>query len=73
MGRQTKRLFDVVFALCLLLLTLPLFIIVTVVLKVTDPGPVIYRHVRIGLRVSPVFCDIADTGITLLKYRPTDV
>ena len=48
-GRQTKRLFDVVFALCLLLLTLPLFIIVTVVLKVTDPGPVIYRHVRIGL------------------------
>jgi hypothetical protein len=29
-GRQTKRLFDVVFALCLLFLTLPLFIIVTV-------------------------------------------
>jgi lipopolysaccharide/colanic/teichoic acid biosynthesis glycosyltransferase len=48
-GGQTKRLFDVVFALYLLLLTLPLFIIVTVVLKVTDPGPVIYRHVRIGL------------------------
>ncbi len=48
-GGQTKRLFDVVFAICLLFLTLPLFILVTVVLKVTDPGPVIYRHVRIGL------------------------
>ena len=48
-GGQRKRLFDVVFALCLLLLTLPLFMIVTVVLKVSDPGPVIYRHVRIGL------------------------
>ena len=31
--------------------------------------------VRIGMRVSPVFCDISDTGITLLRYRPepTDV
>jgi uncharacterized protein len=31
--------------------------------------------VRIGMRVSPVFCDIPDTGVTLLRYRPepTDV
>src|ERR1700722_15508950 len=31
--------------------------------------------VRIGMRVSPVFCDIPDSGITLLRYRPepTDV
>jgi uncharacterized protein len=31
--------------------------------------------VRIGMRVSPVFCDIADSGVTLLRYRPepTDV
>ncbi|BBZ44242.1 Zn-ribbon domain-containing OB-fold protein [Mycobacterium parmense] len=26
--------------------------------------------VRIGMRVGPVFCDLPDTGITLLKYRP---
>ncbi len=26
--------------------------------------------VRIGMRVSPVFCDVPDTGITLLRYRP---
>ena len=31
--------------------------------------------VRIGMRVSPVFYDIPETGITLLQYRPepTDV
>jgi uncharacterized OB-fold protein len=29
--------------------------------------------VRIGMRVRPVFCEVADTGITLLKYRPADV
>ena len=31
--------------------------------------------VRIAMRVSPVFCDIPDTGVTLLRYRPepTDV
>ena len=31
--------------------------------------------VRIGMRVSPVYCDIPETGVTLLRYRPepTDV
>ena len=50
LGGQTKRLFDVVVGLSLLLLMLPLFIIVVAMLKATDRGPVIYRHVRIGLR-----------------------
>lgn len=49
-GGRTKRVFDVVSALLVLLLMLPLFFIVAVVLKVTDPAPVIQRHVRIGLR-----------------------
>jgi uncharacterized OB-fold protein len=26
--------------------------------------------VRIGMRVSPVFCDTAGAGVTLLRYRP---
>jgi uncharacterized OB-fold protein len=30
-----------------------------------DPG-----DVRIGMRVRPVFYDLPETGITLLKYRP---
>ena len=48
-GGRTKRVFDVFVASLVLLLTLPLFIIVAVMLKVTDPGPVIYKHVRVGL------------------------
>lgn len=48
-GGRTKRLFDVGLASLLLLLTFPLFIIVAVALKVLDPGPVIHKHVRIGL------------------------
>ena len=30
-----------------------------------DPG-----DIRIGMRVQPVFYDLAEEGITLLKYRP---
>lgn len=30
-----------------------------------DPG-----DIRIGMRVSPVFYDLPEAGITLLKYRP---
>jgi uncharacterized protein len=26
--------------------------------------------IRIGMRVEPVFCDLPEAGITLLKYRP---
>jgi uncharacterized protein len=26
--------------------------------------------VRIGMRVRPVFCDVPDAGVTLLRYRP---
>ena len=48
-GGQLKRVFDIVFASTILLLILPLFIIVAVVLKVAEPGPVFYRHARIGL------------------------
>src|ERR1700751_4918935 len=31
--------------------------------------------VRVGMRVRPVFCNIPDTGVTLLRYlpEPTDV
>jgi uncharacterized OB-fold protein len=29
-------------------------------------------EVRIGMRLAPVFCDLPDTGMTLLRYRPAD-
>jgi uncharacterized OB-fold protein len=29
--------------------------------------------IHIGMRVTPVFCDVPDAGITLLRYKPADV
>jgi uncharacterized OB-fold protein len=29
--------------------------------------------IRIGMRVTPAFCDVPDAGVTLLRYRPADV
>jgi exopolysaccharide production protein ExoY len=48
-GGQLKRVFDIVCASILLLLTLPLFIIVAFILKIMDQSPIIYKHVRVGL------------------------
>ena len=48
-GGPLKRVFDIVFASVVLLLILPLFIIVALMLKITDPGPVICKNVRVGL------------------------
>jgi len=48
-GSQRKRVFDVIVASLILLLTFPVLVIVALMLKLTDPGPVIYKHVRVGL------------------------
>ena len=36
----------------------------------TELVDVAREDIRIGMRVAPVFCDVPDTGITLLRYRP---
>jgi lipopolysaccharide/colanic/teichoic acid biosynthesis glycosyltransferase len=43
-----KRGTDIVGALTLLLVTLPLFLCVTILIKLTSPGPVFFRHKRLG-------------------------
>src|SRR6185369_4030862 len=43
-----KRLLDVVGATVLLVLTLPLLLLVALVIKLTSPGPVIFRQERAG-------------------------
>lgn len=35
--------------------------------ELVDVAP---ADIRVGMRVSPVFCDVPDTGLTLLRYRP---
>ncbi|MEW8983197.1 MAG: sugar transferase [Bacillus anthracis] len=44
-----KRLMDMVGALCGIVLLLPIFIIVTILIKLEDPkGPVFFKQVRVG-------------------------
>lgn len=47
-GEILKRLFDIVGAFFGLLIVLPIFIIVGIIIKLTDKGPVIYKHHRIS-------------------------
>jgi exopolysaccharide biosynthesis polyprenyl glycosylphosphotransferase len=43
-----KRAFDIAFASLLLLVTLPVVLIAAVAVKLTSPGPVFFRQVRVG-------------------------
>jgi putative colanic acid biosynthesis UDP-glucose lipid carrier transferase len=45
----TKRLTDIVFSVAILLLTLPLFVLVGVAVKMSSPGPIIFKQRRYGL------------------------
>ncbi len=44
-----KDIFDKLFALCALILLLPLFFTLAVAIKVTSPGPIFFRQPRLGL------------------------
>jgi len=45
----TKRLTDITFSAGILLLTLPLFVLVAAAVKLSSPGPVIFKQRRYGL------------------------
>lgn len=55
-----KRAFDLAIAGSLVVVLAPVFLILAVLVKVTDPGPVFYRQERIGLR---------GTTFQMLKFR----
>ena len=44
-----KRLFDIVFSLLGLIILLPLFVIISVLIKLSSSGPVFYLQTRVGL------------------------
>jgi exopolysaccharide production protein ExoY len=48
-GGRAKRVFDIVVASLFTLVTIPLFIVIAMILKVTGPGPIICKKVRVGL------------------------
>jgi len=47
-GGKSKRIFDVIIASITLIVFLPLFAFVVLLLKLSDPGPVVFRHIRVG-------------------------
>jgi exopolysaccharide biosynthesis polyprenyl glycosylphosphotransferase len=55
-----KFTFDILLSGCLLLVLSPVLLAIAIAVKVTSPGPVLYRQVRIGLRGRP---------FTMLKFR----
>jgi len=51
-----KRLFDVAISLSALVFLLPIFLIISLMIKLSDGGPVFYRHTRCGLGGKPFAC-----------------
>ncbi len=56
----TKRIFDIVVGITLLLLLCPVFIIIACLVKASGPGPIIFRQVRTGAHNRP---------FNVLKFR----
>lgn len=45
----SKRIFDILFSLFAIILTSPIMILSVIMIKLTSPGPVIYKQERVGL------------------------
>ncbi len=47
-GRIIKRVFDIVGSLCLIVISSPIMLIVAIIIKFQDNGPIIYKNERVG-------------------------
>lgn len=54
-NRILKRIFDICFSLVAIFLTLPLMVVITIGIKLTSPGPIIFKQERIGLNRRPFY------------------
>jgi exopolysaccharide biosynthesis polyprenyl glycosylphosphotransferase len=53
-ARRPKRVVDVLVALVLLALAAPVMTAIAMLIKLTSPGPVLFRQARVGQRANPV-------------------
>lgn len=51
-----KRALDIAISLMLLLVTLPLTVCISILIKITSPGPVFFKHRRLGLDGKLFWC-----------------
>jgi exopolysaccharide production protein ExoY len=56
LGGRLKRIFDLVVGLCAAVLALPLFLCIAAILKLTNPGPLLYEQTRVGFGGSRFRC-----------------
>jgi len=73
---EMKRLFDIVISGLLLLVLSPLLAAIAVAIKLSSPGPVLYRSIRVGLGQAPFHClkfrtmhENADELLPLLEHK----
>lgn len=52
-NRCCKRLFDIIFSLFAIILTSPIMLATVLAIKLTSPGPIIFKQERIGLHNKP--------------------
>lgn len=51
-----KRLFDIVFSLCALILFLPFGLGIALLIKISSRGPIFYSSLRVGKKGKPLYC-----------------
>jgi exopolysaccharide biosynthesis polyprenyl glycosylphosphotransferase len=49
-GKVVKRIFDIILALICFILTLPLFIVIAILIKIDSPGKILYTAPRFGTK-----------------------
>ena len=52
--KAIKRVFDIIFSLIGLVLLSPIFLIISVIIKLDSKGPVFFVHSRIGEKGKPI-------------------
>jgi len=62
--QRGKRVFDTLFASVGLVLSLPLFPLIALAIKLDSPGPIIYKQTRVG-RAHPSYTEL----FSILKFR----
>jgi lipopolysaccharide/colanic/teichoic acid biosynthesis glycosyltransferase len=72
-----KRFLDICFSLILICLFLPVWLIIPLLIKLDSPGPVIFRHKRIGKNKKPFymykFRSMVDGAHDILHYHSPEL
>lgn len=51
-----KRIFDLLFSIHIILLFSPLFLLIAIIIKLSSPGKIFYRHQRVGRGGKKFYC-----------------